>query len=209
MKQFILYFVITLSALYSANAQNQNSINLLKTTISQMENARSPEDWKQIRSRFERITATEPAYWLPIYYQALTDIELSFRMEDLKDKEQYLADGDACLEKIKKLKVDGDKERSEINTLRGYLYFAKMAIDPGANGPKYAGIVMSYYGEALKQNPENPRAILLNAYFQNNMSAYMGGSYPQFNADIEKATALFDKENQDSVMPHWGRNRKY
>lgn len=199
---FILLFVIT-SSVSLAIAQEQSGKTALEQAVYQLDNARTPDEWKQARNLFERLSLADPSAWLPGYYLAYTDIELSFRTNEVQQKQYYLKEASDCLEKLKKMKMNDPKERSEVSTLRGYWYFAQMAIDPAQNGPKYAGIVTNLYGEALKLNPENPRAIYLNAVFQHSMASFMGGTYEKLNDDIQRAMKLFKVQTKDNTSPHW------
>ncbi len=200
-----ILFIMCLCYFCGVSVQAQDFSKALETAVQSVDQATSEVDWKQARSRFERLAGANAADWLPWYYVAYVDIELSFRVTDPAEKQQYLQDAETCLDMLKKLKITDPKALSEVNMLRGYRYFALMAIDPATNGPRYAGVVAEYYGEALKQNPDNPRAIFCNAQFQHQMAAFMGGAYKLFDADIERAQILFASEAKDTVSPHWGR----
>jgi hypothetical protein len=151
-----------------------------------------------VRAQLERLANTPYAGWLTLYYLAYADVELSFRVENATQKEQYIREAQSCLDNIK----DGD--RSEVETLRAYSYFALMAIDPGTNGPKYAADIIPCFEKALKYNPANPRAILLHAVFQNKMSEMMGSQYKEFDADIIRSKELFEKQDTTPAKPYWG-----
>lgn len=150
------------------------------------------------RAQLERMSSQPEADWLTFYYLAYADLELSFRMENTEHRSQYINEAQNYLKKIN----GGDK--SEVETLRGYVYFALMAIDPATNGPKYYTDIISCYSKALDANPDNPRALLLNAIFMNNMTKSMGGQYKQFEADVVRSRELFEKQDSISVNPHWG-----
>jgi len=210
MKQFMMYvFIVLVSAQWSINAQSQSPVTPLEKTVKQLDLAENVSDLKQTRLLFERLAMMEPSLWLPHYYLAYIDIELSFRIDDEKEKQKYLEESQTYLDKLKKMKVTNSNDLSEINTLRGYWYFAQMAINPAVNGPRYSGVIINCYSEALKLNPDNPRAILLNAHFQQNMAHFMNGAYPKFDEDVQKAQRLFEVESTESPLPHWGKNRKY
>jgi hypothetical protein len=152
-----------------------------------------------IRAQLERLCTADPgADGLFFYYLAYADIELSFRVEGESLRSQYLTDAQKYLDQI----VGGDE--SEVETLRGYWYFALMAIDPKVNGPKYASRIVGCYEKALKRNPDNPRAVLLYAVFKDNMRKSLGGKYDGLEADIVRARELFAAQDTLSVHPHWG-----
>ena len=204
MKQlFLIVSILVMGSVFTVEAGNQQEKSLLEKGIRMLEQAESGADWKKVRSHFERITSVDPNDWLPLYYLTYVDIELSFRTADKKEKQQYLEESEELLEKLRKMKRTEAKERSEISTLRGYWCFAQMALNPAVNGPKYAGLITNNYSEALKLWPDNPRALLLNAWFQQQMASFMGGSYDKLEEEIAKANALFEKEDKNSTQPHW------
>lgn len=210
MKQFIMYaFIALLSSLSNVSIHSQSSSTPLETAVKQLDLAENVSDLKQVRLQFERLSVMDPTAWIPYYYLAYIDIELSFYVTDGKEKLQYLEESQTYLDKLKKMKITDPKELSEISTLRGYWYFAQMAINPATNGPRYSGVIINCYREALKLNPDNPRAIFLNAHFQQNMARFMGSSYPQFDKDIEKAQSLFENESTETVLPHWGKAKRF
>lgn len=183
----------------------QAGLPLLQQAVARLDSARTPADWQQARAQFERLSSVEPAAWLPCYYQAFTDIELFFRTSDEKERMQYLEDASICLDKLKDLKRKDPKERSEITALRGYLLYARVAANPGENGPKYAGTVIALFQEALKSNPDNPRALLLHASFRRRMAAAMQQTYQEYETDMKRASALLEQPVSPLEFPHWGK----
>lgn len=175
----------------------------LTTAVARLDTARSAEEITEARALFQRISIGNPDDWAACYYIAYTDILLFFRSDDVAAKQQLLDEAAARLDKLKKMKGLSTAVRSEVNTLAGFRYYALMSLDPQANGPKYTPYAISSYAEALKQNPDNPRAILLNAYLQRSLAAFMGGAYQAFDSDKEKARILHSQEDASSFMPHW------
>jgi len=204
MKQKIS-LVMVMFILMNGYAYGQSATNtLLEKAVSTLDNARSVDEWKEARGIFERLSSVDPQNWLPLYYLAYTDITLSFQVEDEKKKSKYLTEAEDYLNQLKKLKISVPEESSEISTLRGYWYYAQMAINPGTNGPKYAGIITGCYKEALISNENNPRAILLNALFQKSMASFINGNYPEYENDLKRAKDIFDLPVTNPVFPHWG-----
>lgn len=191
MKTMVIFAAIIILSL-NASAQT------LEDIAQKINRPMATPELMTVRAQLERLYTASSADWLAMYYLAYADVELSFRTENVNQKVQYIDEAQSCLNKIK----DGD--RSEIETLRGYSYFALMAIDPRTNGPRYAVDIISSYEKALKANPDNPRAILLNAVFRNNMSKAMGSQYKEFEADIIRSKELFVAQDTTSVKPSWG-----
>ncbi|MDH6358084.1 hypothetical protein [Parabacteroides sp. PF5-9] len=206
MKRFILSALLAIISFTAVlNGQTTATSDPLATAVERLDQAQTPDDWKQTRILFERLASVNPEALLPTYYLAFIDIQLSFIVTDQKEKYQYLEEAETYLEKLKKTKLSDKAIRSEISTLKGYWYFAQMALNPAVNGPKYAGVITAAYSEALQQNPDNPRAIVLNAHFQQNMSNFTGGSYASFESDMKQAKTLFETIPVDPLLPHWGK----
>lgn len=203
MKTSILLAVVLLFNIGTITSQTNSAV---EKAVEKVDQAQTLEDWKQCRNQFERLAVMEADNWLPAYYMIYTDIKLSFWSENGTEKERYLEEAKNYLEKIKKMKLTDNKIRSEINTIRGYIYYALMALNPSVNGPRYTGLVIDCYSDALKLNPENPRAILLNAYFQKSLAAFMNSNYNTFEDDLKKAYILLEKEDKHNAFPHWGKN---
>lgn len=197
--------VACLSATDSSSELSQTGLTPLQQAVVRLDSARTADDWLQARTRFERLSSVETEAWLPYYYLAFTDIELFFRTPDEKQRMLYLEDASQCVDKLKDLKRKDPKERSEIAALRGYLFYARVAANPAENGAKYAGAVISFFQEALKLNPENPRALLLHASFRRRMADTMHQTYEVYETEMQRAAALLQQPVSPVEFPHWGK----
>lgn len=205
MKKLVMYLIVLfVCSVWGIHAQIPSANSQLETAIALLDSAKSKTDMEQVRNRFERLRMVDAEAWLPCYYQAYTDIVLSFREETPERKLSYLEEARTCLDRLKRMKLMDMSARSEISTLSGYWYFAQMALNPAVNGPKYVGVITACYQEALKMNPENPRAIFLNAYFQKSMATFMNQTYASFEEDMQKARTLLNTQSQQTLYPHWG-----
>lgn len=203
-KLVVCLMVLLVCNVWCMNGQDQAMTRQLELAVTALDGAKSTAEWQLARGRFERLSMVDKENWFPCYYLAYTDITLSFQTTSADEKQKYLDDASACLEKLSQMKVTEKTILSEINTLQGYWYFAQMAINPAVNGPKYAGAITACFAKAIQLNPENPRAIFLNAYFQKSMAAAMQQNYPTFGEEMEQAAALLAGQSRESTMPHWG-----
>jgi hypothetical protein len=205
MKKFVcIYLSVLINVAASAvYAQEDAPGQQLTVAVASLNNARSTEEWQEARNLFQRIHTVYPDDWTSCYYQAYINLTLFFRANDPDAKQKLIEEAGAGVDKLKRMKNVSKEARSEISTLNGYYYYALMSVDPQTNGPKYTSNVISSYAEALALNPQNPRAILLNAYFQRNLSSFMGRTYAPFESDKAKAKELYEQEDKTSIMPHW------
>lgn len=193
--------------LQQAVARLHSDCSPLQQAVTRLDSASTPAEWQQVRARFERLSLADDSGWLPCYYLAFTDIELFFRTSDEKEQTLYLEEAGRCLDRLKEMTVENPAERSEIVTLQGYWHYARVAANASENGPRYAGLVLSCFGEALKLNPENPRALLLNASFRQRMAAAMRQTYESYQAEIDRAAALLEQPVTPPQFPHWGKRQ--
>jgi hypothetical protein len=174
----------------------------LSAVVTDVNRANSEKEYVTVRSELERLCMQSPGEWLPYYYMAYTDVQLSFRTPSREARLKYINDADSYL---KKLADKPDADASEVYTLKGYRLYALIAFDPQTNGPKYFGEVTQNYQKALELNPDNPRAIMLRAMFNNDMAKFMHRNYENFEAEISKATSLFARNNGLPNHPSWGK----
>jgi len=174
----------------------------LAPIVQNVNKAKDVSEFIQVRSKLERFVALQPQQWLPGYYLAYVDVQLSFRVAAKEEKLQYLSEAETYLNKLTELK---ETDKSENYTLKGFRLYALIASDPQANGPKYSGEIINDYETALGINPNNPRALVLLAIYKNDMAKFMHQTYGNFQKDLEKASAILADENGTSLVPTWGK----
>jgi len=197
MKTIKVYVCAILIALpFFASAQE------LASVVETVKKANQVPEFIQVRNQLERFSMNQPQEWLPYYYMAYADIQLSFMLPSKDDKKRYLTDAQSCLAKLTNL---SGANQSEVYTLKGFRLYALIASDPQTNGPLYYGELTACYDKALALNANNPRALILSALFKNDMAKFMHQSYPDFQKEIEKAATLFAAEDTATVNPTWGK----
>src|SRR5690606_17244612 len=92
--------------------------------------------------------------WLPVYYAAYNLVIASFTEKDKDDLRDSYADKAAEL--MEKALKSHEKE-SELMTMLGYAYQAKLSVSPMTRGMVYSGKVTETLEKAIKMNPANPR----------------------------------------------------
>ncbi len=169
-------------------------------SLKMLDEAKTVEDVRSVVNRLERIALTETDRWEPLYYYAFAQINLSFREQDDEVKDKLLNKAEMSINKA--LELNGDK--SELHALQGLLYQAMLTADPGL-AITYSQKAAEAFGQALYENPENPRAMyLLGMNIRHTPEGFGGGcanAMPKFMA----AQALFEKESmKQGIMPRWG-----
>ena len=169
-----------------------------------MDTATTTETMQSLGNQFERIGNAEPKEFLPGYYRAWINIMLSIYEKDNNKKDALL---DAALELISK--ADSlMPDNSEIYALKSFALSMKIGVDPATRGQKLGMESAITLGQAMKLDPENPRAWLLKGQSAMYTPAQYGGGKEVALPLLEKAVEKFKTfKPQSSIMPNWGAKR--
>lgn len=199
MKKLIIT-LITLTMLGTVMAQQPNFETSIKETLVMLDSAKIPADMQNVIGSFERISLAEGQKWEAHYYLAYARIIYNFWEKDGETKDAILDEAQESIDKS--LEVGGDK--SELYALQGFLYQGRIQVSP-MRGMSYSQKASEILQKAVKENPQNPRAIYLlaqNIYYTPKM--FGGGSknaLPKFIAAKEN----FEKESsKKGIEPKWG-----
>lgn len=165
-------------------------------------NAQSLDELKNVANNFERIATAEPDKWIPRYYASFINVLLSFKTQDVAQKQSYLEYAQQQLDKALEL----DNKESELHALQGMLYQAYITLDPMNNGQLYSGKANTSFGIAKKLDPENPRPYYLEALTIMYTPEEFGGGKKVARPMLSHALELFTKfEPTNKLMPDWGK----
>ena len=199
MRTFKLYLCIALFAFTMGLSAQSNPVyeQAMEKVLAKIDSASSVKDLAAARNQLERISLMYADEWLPPYYMAYTDI-LSVYMGQKSEK--ALENAKTNLDKLSSYaRVD----KSELNALLGYYYIALIMLNPATNGQKYFNNVSSSFSKALELNPNNPRAIYLSAFFEQNLPEGLR-SGKDFCTEMNKAKELYAKGQRSVDKPYWG-----
>ena len=117
----------------------------------------------------QRLEAMQPDSIGPKYQQ--TALLLGTVCTNPKDSkaQQYIDEAQRIISKIEALKPQRAADRSDLATLRGFYYTAVIVTDPQQNGPRYYRQALDNFDEALKLNPGNKMARMLQQRFMQGM----------------------------------------
>ncbi|GHV40189.1 hypothetical protein FACS1894179_06290 [Bacteroidia bacterium] len=199
MRAFKLYLCIAVVTLSLGLSAQSNPVykQAVEKGLATIDSAKSVKDLSSARNQFERISMMYTDEWLPPYYMAYVDI-LSVYMGQKNEK--ALENAKTNLDKLSSY---AKADKSELNTLLGYYYMALIMLDPATNGQKYFNNVNISFSKALEQNPDNPRAVYLSAFFEQNLPEGLR-SGKDFCAEMNRAKDLYAKEQKSVDKPYWG-----
>lgn len=203
MKKLIsLAFTVLISI--ASQAQNEKYVKSMQRFITQMNAAKTMEDFNNAANSFERIANAEQKEWLPLYYIGFIDSRMSILEKDNNKKDALLDKG---MENANKAAAIAG-ENAEIKILQSMLLGLKIGIDPQNRGMQLGTQSGMYLQSALRLDPENPRAHLM----QGQSTMYTPG---QYGGGKEKAIPMLEKSIEEfktykpssNIMPDWGAER--
>jgi hypothetical protein len=202
-----LIYTLTLTVFFSVfseiTAQELTQYEkLLEKNVILLDSIKDKDSCEDVLFRFERLQKVAPDKWVPAYYVAYCKILLTrWRL----DKEDLANEAATQLEEIIKT-----ANNSEVMTLLARAYMTKIELQR-SNGPKYTGKVKTLLKDAIKKDPNNPRAYLMYGKFFYFFPRFVGGDKAKGIQLFEKAVPLYAAEttkNKEKYtpLPHWGEN---
>lgn len=175
---------------------------LLAATTTELLAARTVTVTKTAIGKLERASAAAPTDWLPVYYQGMGYVQISFLDKDEAARDNYLDQAQRLIDKGLKL----TSNRSEVLVLQAYLYQARLSVSPMMRAMEYGPKISATLQEAQRADPQNPRASFLMGSNLLHKPTMFGGGSDAAKPWIEKAVAQYAAEHPVSpATPHWGR----
>jgi hypothetical protein len=199
---FVLMSILLLLTSKPVSANDDKYLEVMKKNIDVIYTAQTIEELQQSVNSFERIALSEKSRWEPFYYAAFGYIMMANREKDGAKKDAFLDQAIAAIDKGKVIKAD----ESELIALEGFAYMIRVTVDPAARGPQFAGLAMQTYGNALKLNPENPRALSLLSQMQYGTAQFFGSSTAEACGTLKVALEKFETyQSTNPLAPQWGK----
>ncbi len=160
----IIILILLLTTAIAVNAQQPTPA----TTATTITISGRVTDGRQLAA-LQRLEAMQPDSIGPKYQQA--SLLLGTVCTNPKDSkaQQYIDEAQRIIGKIEALKPQRAADRSDLATLRGFYYTAVIVTDPQQNGPRYYRQALGNFDEALKLNPDNKMARMLQQRFMQGM----------------------------------------
>ncbi len=193
----ILMLIISLSA-YAQESDYMKAMVAQKNAFTISETL---QDFQNLADNFERISNTTTDQWYPLYYAALSCINMSFVEKDNVKKDTNLDDAQKFIDKA----LEIFPEESEIWVLQGLLYQGRIQIDPMKRGKDFSANAGKALNKSKELDPENPRTYyLLGLNILHTPKFFGGGSdaaCPKFSEAKEKFAAFVPGH---ILAPEWG-----
>ena len=133
-----------------------------------------PEKYDRAFNIFKDMSGRNQGSYMPDYYAALT---LTFHAEDTEDVTLMDSLLDMALIYIGKAEAV-QPNNAEIEFLKGYTLTAKMQVNGSERYEAYVPKIMEHYDNAMRLDPDNPRAFTFLAYdLFNYKDTFVTGKY--------------------------------
>jgi hypothetical protein len=203
MKTKILIFLMTLSSFMAVRADEKSYTEAMTAALGQMKTAASVEDFTTVANLFERIAQAEKDKWLPYYYAGYASVIESFVNKDQTKTDKILDYAEKMINEAIKINAD----ESEIYVVQGFMYIARILVDPSTRGAQYSQLANASFKKAQTLNPENPRADYMLGVTLKNTPDFYGGGKKAALPVLEGAMKKYDKFVPTSeIYPNWGKD---
>ena len=198
MKALFVTVLLAIASLLLGQSPYETAMN---SAMEKWESAQSPAELTAVANQFDRIAAKETDNWEPLYYSIL-----------VRSVQGFMLPKDEAFKSIEKIEMDYDRltklmDNDETKVLKGLYLTVKVAKDPMTYGATLSEEITNLYAAALKENPENPRAMFHLAEYNMQGAQFWGQDPKSFCPQIAKSIELFKAEEKDGYQPTWGQAR--
>ncbi|MFD2574010.1 tetratricopeptide repeat protein [Spirosoma soli] len=186
----------------AAFGQSDKYQKAMEKNVAQFDSVRTTPTLLTLMNNFERIGSVEKSQWLPYYYAGMCAMNLANQEKDKNQVDSWADKADAFAIKADSL----SPKNSEISCLRATIHFARINVDFMSRGPKYSALGGEALQQALTQNPNNPRAMVVLAQLKWSAPEGYGGDKAMSCQLAARATQLFAQNIPNTIEPHWGQS---
>lgn len=190
-------FTVVLSV--NGLAQSQSYKEAMKKQVAVFKSAKGINGLQKAADGFSVIALSAKKEWLPFYYAGLCNVLVAF--------EKNATDIDLYCDKAERLAIKSDslsKNNSEIFVLKSMIAAARISVNEKARAKKYGSMSIKFALEAIKFNPNNPRAYLLKAQNILHTPEVLGGGTKKAKPVLETALEKEKSFKPESVLyPDW------
>lgn len=202
MKTLLLSIAILVAT--TCFAQTDKYTAAMKQNMDMLDSVKTKEEMLALSNTFERIAKAEKDKWQPYYYAALQQIVRTYHMKgsEVKNIDTELNRADELLAYAEVISPDN----SELTCLKSMIATGRMMVDPQERSMIYGPKTTEILKEAIKQNPNNPRAYLLLGQNLFYTPEFFGGGKEKAKPVLEKSVELFKTfKPAGELDPDWGK----
>lgn len=192
-----ILFTVVLSV--NVLAQSQSYKEAMKKQVAAFKSAKGINSLQKAADGFSAIALSEKKEWLPFYYAGLCNVLVAFE-KNTADIDSYCDKAESSTVKCNSL----SKNNSEIFVLKSMIAAARIVVNEKARAKKYGSLSTKFALEAIKLNPNNPRAYLLKAQNILHTPEALGGGTKKAKPVLETALEKEKTFKPETVLyPDW------
>lgn len=158
-------------ALASVACRRMMVLILIVVSFLSLHAQQSQPTVEQQLASLQRLEAMQPDSIQPKYQQAVLLLGTVCSQPQSGKAQQYIDEAQRVIQRIEALQPTKATDRSDLATLHGFYYTALIVTNPQQNGPRYYRQALDSFDEALKLNPKNEMAQILQAKFKEGMNS--------------------------------------
>lgn len=158
-------------ALASVACRRMMVLILIVVSFLSLHAQQSQPTVEQQLASLQRLEAMQPDSIQPKYQQAMLLLGTVCSQPQSGKAQQYIDEAQRVIQRIEALQPTKATDRSDLATLHGFYYTALIVTNPQQNGPRYYRQALDSFDEALKLNPKNEMAKILQAKFKEGMNS--------------------------------------
>lgn len=156
---------------------------------------------KEAIAILERIAASAPDNWIPVYYNVFIQITTGMNNPYGDEVEEKINQNRLLIEQWL------DQGGAEWYVLKGMNETLELMTDPMNKGMVQSSIITQAYEKARALDPKNPRASYALASFKLNSAAFMKIDQAKYCAMLQQALDLFEQQEIPlPFYPSWGKD---
>ena len=200
-----LLITIALFCSVACFAQTDKYVATMKQNMAMQDSVKTKDDMLALSNAFERIAKAEKDKWQPYYYAALQQILRCYQMQgpDASNIDTELNRADELLANAEVISPNS----SELVCLKSMIATGRMMVDYMERTAIYGPKATELLTQAIKLDPNNPRAYLLLGQNLLYTPAMYGGGKEKAKPVLEKSVQLFETfKPATDLDPAWGKN---
>ena len=201
MKKLLFILAIFMSTV--AFSQSEAYYKKMQQTLQLLDSAKTVQDLQDASATFERVGDAEKTQWLPYYYAALCQTNISW-MDAKMDKDKLAEITNALITKAEALSPNN----SEIFCLKNMVLTQQMLVDPQSRYMKYGMMANQELAKAKMADASNPRPYYLEGMSVFGTPAAYGGGKDKAKPIFQKCVELYNAFKPASPLnPNWGKKQ--
>jgi len=174
----------------------------MKSALYTLYKAGNVETFNMSSKQLRKIADEQNTKWVPYYHATYAYIMTAFLSKEKFKAEELLNQAQICIDKAKKLSPNNH----EIVALQGFLYQARIGVNPQARASEYSRKAMKEYDHARFMNPDNPRPYYLIGQLLYRLPIELGGNTENACKHFQEAADRFETfKPRSEFSPNWGQ----